>query len=49
MEAACLKCHGESISPEINTMIQKQYPNDKAIGFKEGELRGVIVAEIQKH
>ncbi len=49
MEAACLKCHGESISAEINTMIHKQYPNDKAIGFKEGELRGVIVAEIQKH
>ena len=42
----CLKCHGSNISKEINKVITSAYPNDKAIDFKEGSLRGVIVAEI---
>jgi len=45
----CLKCHGSSVSPEIKKLIKEVYPNDKAMNFKEGELRGVIVAEIKKH
>jgi len=45
----CLKCHGSSVSKEIKEVIHAAYPNDKAIDFKEGSLRGVIVAEIGKH
>ncbi len=40
----CLKCHGivgESVAKEHLAIIQKQYPTDKAIGYKEGELRGM--------
>jgi hypothetical protein len=44
----CLTCHGDQISDDIQAVIKKVYPNDKAIGFKEGDLRGVIVAEIKK-
>jgi len=44
----CLKCHGQNISDNIKTVLKKVYPNDKATGFKEGDLRGVIVAEIKK-
>ena len=45
----CLKCHGSDLSPKIAEAIKSAYPNDKATGFKEGSLRGVIVAEIKKH
>jgi hypothetical protein len=47
-KAMCLKCHGENISGEIKAVIEKVYPEDKATGYKEGDLRGVIVAEIKK-
>jgi len=48
-KAVCLKCHGTDLSPEIKKSLEENYPHDKAIGFKEGDLRGVVVAEIQKH
>jgi len=48
-KAVCLKCHGSNLSPKIAEAIKSSYPNDKATGFKEGNLRGVIVAEIKKH
>jgi len=47
--SVCLKCHGSSVSKEIKDLVHTTYPNDKAINFKEGSLRGVIVAEIEKH
>ena len=48
-KAVCLKCHGTNISTEISKAIEISYPHDKAVGFKEGDLRGVVVAEIKKH
>jgi hypothetical protein len=48
-KAVCLKCHGTNISAEITKATQTAYPHDKAVGFKEGDLRGVIVSEIEKH
>lgn len=40
VEKACLKCHGDKEGrPEF---IKKKYPRDKAYGFKEGDLRGII-------
>ncbi len=45
----CLKCHGSNLSPEISKSLKGAYPHDKAIDFKEGSLRGVIVSEIKKH
>jgi len=47
-QGVCLKCHGSKISPEISRSLAKSYPHDQAVGFKEGDLRGVIVAEIKK-
>jgi len=48
VEKACTKCHGDvnSMNPKVKDVIAKTYPNDKAINFKEGDLRGVVVAEI---
>ena len=42
-EAMCLTCHGSDISPAIMTRLTELYPQDKAIGFKEGDLRGAFV------
>ena len=48
-KAVCLKCHGSTLAPQISDALKSAYPADRATGFKEGELRGVIVAEIAKH
>ena len=41
---ACLKCHGneEKISAEVKELIVKKYPDDKAVGYKNGDLRGAV-------
>lgn len=44
INAFCLQCHGEigeSLVAENNQFIQKHYPNDKATGYKDGDLRGI--------
>ena len=48
VEKACTKCHGDvkTMNPKVKEIISKKYPNDKAINFKEGDLRGAVVAEI---
>jgi len=44
LKEECLKCHGtpgKEIPEQIYKLIKSKYPNDKAIGFKAGELRGI--------
>ena len=48
-KAVCLKCHGSNVSKGIQKIITSAYPHDQAMHFKEGDLRGVIVAEMAKH
>ncbi|MBW7840399.1 MAG: DUF3365 domain-containing protein [Chitinophagaceae bacterium] len=46
----CLKCHGNKdtdIAPETLQLIQAKYPNDKAIGYQLGELRGLWKIALQ--
>lgn len=38
----CLNCHGDTISPEVDAKLKELYPDDKARGFKEGDLRGAF-------
>jgi hypothetical protein len=43
IEAPCLNCHGDrEILPEVSERIKQKYPNDKATGYKIGDLRGAI-------
>lgn len=45
----CLRCHGDiSSNPEISKFIKEAYPDDKAIGYKMGDLRGAILVEIKE-
>ena len=48
----CMQCHGSpKIDIDYNTLtnIENIYPNDKAIGYKENELRGIWVIEMNKN
>lgn len=44
--AMCIQCHGtenKDIKPEVLANIKSLYPKDKATGYKENELRGLMV------
>jgi len=45
MQAMCTACHGspEQITPAVKAKLQQLYPNDKAVDYKPGELRGAVV------
>ena len=43
--AMCLQCHGtpgKDIKPDVSAKLAELYPNDKAMGYKENELRGLL-------
>ena len=44
VQAPCLGCHGTSdqIGPEVQTMLQNKYPDDKATGYQMDDLRGAV-------
>ncbi|MFN3386738.1 MAG: DUF3365 domain-containing protein [Candidatus Thermochlorobacter sp.] len=47
----CLKCHGEvgkDVKPEDYAEIKKLYPNDNAVGYKQGDLRGMFSIRFAK-
>ena len=44
---ACLKCHG-NIEGELAKAVKATYPDDKAIGYKMGDLRGMIAVTIER-
>jgi Protein of unknown function (DUF3365) len=45
LQQLCTKCHGDAISSEVTDQINTLYPNDEAVGFLVGDLRGVFWAE----
>ena len=38
----CLACHGESIAEPIAQVLDENYPDDQARGFKVGDIRGAF-------
>lgn len=48
LKVQCLTCHGpdDKIASEIRTELTRLYPNDKATGFQEGDLRGWFWVEV---
>jgi hypothetical protein len=38
----CLTCHGSEVSQEVLSAIRAKYPNDLAIGYQAGQIRGAI-------
>ena len=43
----CLACHGDAIAPEVQAKLAELYPEDKATGFSQGDLRGAFVVTSQ--
>ena len=46
----CLACHGDekTIHPGMKPILKQLYPDDLAIGYKEGDLRGLLRVRIDE-
>ncbi len=44
MQPVCVNCHGapENMSPEVKAKLAAEYPDDKAVGYAPGMLRGIL-------
>jgi len=42
----CLTCHGQVLAPDVAARIRELYPEDEAVGFEVGDLRGVLWVEL---
>lgn len=38
----CLACHGEDLAPAVKAKLEALYPDDRATGYKLGDLRGAF-------
>lgn len=38
----CLACHGEQVDSVTRTRLEKLYPYDQAMGYREGDIRGAF-------
>ena len=47
-EQPCSTCHGSNIDPALSEVISQSYPEDLAVGFEPGELRGAFLVERPK-
>jgi hypothetical protein len=46
LKPLCVTCHGETLAPALAERIAELYPEDRATGFRPGELRGVFWVEL---
>ncbi|MDJ0945932.1 MAG: DUF3365 domain-containing protein [Kiloniellales bacterium] len=42
VQKACLGCHGSKLAPGVAEALREAYPEDQAVGFAEGDLRGAF-------
>jgi hypothetical protein len=42
MGEPCLACHGEKLDAKVQGAIHALYPEDRAVGFRVGEVRGAF-------
>lgn len=44
MQGMCSACHGDpaSLDEEARALLRKEYPRDKATGYREGDFRGMF-------
>ena len=45
----CKKCHGseKEIDPQVREYLKKRFPDDKAVGFRSGQVRGAVVVTVE--
>jgi hypothetical protein len=46
-QGLCLNCHGtdDKIKPEVKARLSELYPQDKATGYAEGQIRGALTVK----
>lgn len=42
----CLKCHGRRLDEDVAAEVARLYPEDRAVGFKAGDLRGAFTVRL---
>jgi hypothetical protein len=45
VQPPCLVCHGEAIAEPLRARLAELYPDDRAIGFRAGDFRGLFWVE----
>jgi len=45
MQPLCVTCHGDAVPEAVAAKLAELYPEDRAVGFAVGELRGLFWAE----
>jgi hypothetical protein len=45
---ACLACHGEpaDLDPGVRRLLAERYPDDRATGYRSGDLRGAVSVRV---
>ncbi len=48
IQERCLACHGptEQMDPRVVSMLQTLYPEDEAVGYQPGDVRGILIVEV---
>jgi hypothetical protein len=48
IQPPCLACHGApaAIAPEVRQVLAERYPDDRAVGYTAGQLRGLISVRV---
>jgi hypothetical protein len=44
----CLTCHGETVAESVREQIEELYPDDRSVGFREGDFRGLLWVTIEE-
>lgn len=47
LQPLCGTCHGDAIDPALLAHIRERYPEDRAVGYAPGELRGLFWAIVE--
>jgi hypothetical protein len=45
LQPGCTACHGNEIADVVSAKLNELYPQDRAVGFEVGDLRGVFWVE----
>jgi hypothetical protein len=48
VQGVCLSCHGPKLMPKLDEKVSKLYPQDKALGYKLNDFRGIFWVEFNK-
>ena len=48
IHAVCLNCHGDptSFDPAVREVLEQRYPDDQAVGYLTGDLRGAVSVRV---